>query len=499
MFKSEILVLSAALLMSMALTACGSKSEFHDTIVGADDAGSTTETTAAVRDNTAKDTKLHLVNGEHTYTIIYDKDMSKNAVSACKELNEYLGGNLTLANDEKEASFGEYEILLGATNRPESTEQAEGLGMFDYSITIQNEKLVVVGGSEDAFINAITYLVRGDDLGAEGSIARNYSAFFDGADNRDEYIANPDLFLCRWALKFDVPEWMNNFEEKIAAFADTDGRMMSCSHRGDSVYYPENSIEGIISAMKMGIDIIEIDVHLTSDGVAVLMHDTTLTDTTDWKEKAGQNGLPTSDKICDWTFEQIRQLRLVTKSGAASDYVIPTLKEALQVCNERTTLRLDKADEWDWDTDVYPLVKETGAWRTCIINEYVSLEKQTEIMDTIKTDSGKDALMFYRYPAFESEKWLSLTESLLGQGYQPIGQWVGFDNSGEWYLREYESLLSLIKDDIRMLAFSHALDGGKEDSKTWDYLYGYGVDIVVADDALNLQQYIAENYEATEY
>ena len=50
-----------------------------------------------------------------------------------------------------------------------------------------------------------------------------------------------------------------------------------------------------------------------------------------------------------------------------------------------------------------------------------------------------------------------------------------------------------------MLAFSHALDGGSEDSKTWDYLYGYGVDIVVADDALTLQQYIAENYKATEY
>ena len=474
MFHKKIRALSVALLMGLGLTACGSKAESEDIF-------------------------LHLLDGEDTYTIIYDKDLSKNAVSACKELNEHLGGTLTLTDDVKEADCGQYEILLGETNRPESIAQAEGLGMFDYSISVQDEKLVVVGGSEDALINAIAYLVRGDAFETDGSIAGDYSVYFGGADNRDEYIANPDLFLCKWALKFDVPQWMNDFEEKIAAFADTDGRMMSCSHRGDSLYYPENSIEGIISAMKMGIDIIEIDVHLTSDGVPVLMHDATLTDTTDWKEKAGKDGLPTSDKICDWTFEQIRQLRLLTKSGAQSDYLIPTLKEALQVCNERTTLRLDKAEEWDWDTDIYPLVKETGAWRTCIVSEYVSLDKQKEIMDTIKTESGKDALMFYRYPDWESQNWLTYTETLLGQGYQPIAQWVGFDNGGEWYLREYESCLKPIKDDIRMLAFSHALDGGSEDSKTWDYLYGYGVDIVVADDALTLQQYIAENYKATEY
>ena len=101
MFNKKIGALSVALLMGLGLTACGSKEESEGTL-------------------------LHLLDGEYTYTIIYDKDLSKNAVSACKELNEHLGGTLTLTDDVKEADCGQYEILLGETNRPESIAQAEG-------------------------------------------------------------------------------------------------------------------------------------------------------------------------------------------------------------------------------------------------------------------------------------------------------------------------------------------------------------------------------------
>ena len=114
-----------------------------------------------------------------------------------------------------------------------------------------------------------------------GTLPRDYSVFFDGAEDRDEYIADPDKFLCSWVMEFDVPDWLRDFEEKKAAFADPDGRMISCFHRGDGEYYPENSIEGIISAIQMGADNLELDLRLTKDGVVVLMHDATLNRTTD--------------------------------------------------------------------------------------------------------------------------------------------------------------------------------------------------------------------------
>lgn len=45
------------------------------------------------------------------------------------------------------------------------------------------------------------------------------------------------------------------------------------AHRGDSKYYPENSHLAFRSAEKLGVDIIETDVHISSDGVIFVWHD----------------------------------------------------------------------------------------------------------------------------------------------------------------------------------------------------------------------------------
>lgn len=45
------------------------------------------------------------------------------------------------------------------------------------------------------------------------------------------------------------------------------------SHRGDWRNFPENSLEAIDNAIKMGVEIVEIDLQRTKDGVLILMHD----------------------------------------------------------------------------------------------------------------------------------------------------------------------------------------------------------------------------------
>ena len=47
------------------------------------------------------------------------------------------------------------------------------------------------------------------------------------------------------------------------------------SHRGDWRNFPENSLEAIDNAIKMGVDIVELDVQRTKDGELILMHDPT--------------------------------------------------------------------------------------------------------------------------------------------------------------------------------------------------------------------------------
>jgi glycerophosphoryl diester phosphodiesterase len=48
------------------------------------------------------------------------------------------------------------------------------------------------------------------------------------------------------------------------------------AHRGASAYAPENTLAAFDLALRMGVDEVELDTQLTSDGVVVLCHDRTL-------------------------------------------------------------------------------------------------------------------------------------------------------------------------------------------------------------------------------
>ena len=59
------------------------------------------------------------------------------------------------------------------------------------------------------------------------------------------------------------------------------GRMTVAAHRGDSYNEYENTMTAFRAAVAAGADMIETDVHLSRDGVAVIMHDRTVDRTTD--------------------------------------------------------------------------------------------------------------------------------------------------------------------------------------------------------------------------
>ena len=65
--------------------------------------------------------------------------------------------------------------------------------------------------------------------------------------------------------------------------ADTSGarRVLVCGHRGYSSAFPENTLSSFAAAVGAGVEMIELDVHLSADGVPVVIHDDTLDRTTD--------------------------------------------------------------------------------------------------------------------------------------------------------------------------------------------------------------------------
>ena len=103
-----------------------------------------------------------------------------------------------------------------------------------------------------------------------------------------------------------------------------ENRMMVAGHRGDCYNCFENTMKAFETAIADGADMIETDVHLTKDGVLILMHDD--------KVDRTSNG---SGYIKDMTYKELLQLNVGGKTEPAT---VPTLEELLQLLSEHNIL-----------------------------------------------------------------------------------------------------------------------------------------------------------------
>ena len=102
------------------------------------------------------------------------------------------------------------------------------------------------------------------------------------------------------------------------------------AHRGWRAKYPENTMRGFREAMKLDIDGIEMDVHMTKDYRIVICHDPNLDRTTD---KSGW--------IRNMTLEEVREADAGIKFGEEfKGEKIPTMEEFLELMASRPDLRL---------------------------------------------------------------------------------------------------------------------------------------------------------------
>jgi glycerophosphoryl diester phosphodiesterase len=73
--------------------------------------------------------------------------------------------------------------------------------------------------------------------------------------------------------------------------ARTRGVPLVGGHRGNPAEQPENTLASFLSAIELGVDMIECDVHLSGDGALVVIHDHTLERTTDGAGLVRQHSL----------------------------------------------------------------------------------------------------------------------------------------------------------------------------------------------------------------
>lgn len=147
-------------------------------------------------------------------------------------------------------------------------------------------------------------------------------------------------------------------------------KVLVVSHRGNwRSNAPENSLAAIDSAISMKVDVVELDVWKTKDGVPVLMHDGSVDRTTNGK-----------GRIADMTLAELKALRLKDKNGNLTEYKVPTLEEALVHAKGKIMINLDKAS--DYFDEIYALLEKTGTCDMIIM-------KGGRPADDVKKNFGK--------------------------------------------------------------------------------------------------------------
>jgi glycerophosphoryl diester phosphodiesterase len=258
-------------------------------------------------------------------------------------------------------------------------------------------------------------------------------------------------------------------------------KVQVAAHRGDWRNYADNCIEGIESCIRMGVDIVEIDIAKTKDGQLILMHDRTIDRTT--------NG---EGKVSDFTLEEIKTLRLRNGLGRVTDFQIPTLEEVmLLVKGKKIIANIDKGDAC-FD-DVYPILERTGTLAQAIIKSdkpYEQLKAQYgENLDkmlfmpvlTIKKETTLDSILpvlVRKYPVYEicfqeenKALWLQIKEQLNN------------NHSVIWINSLWDSLCGGYSDDKAL----------KDPDETWGYLINeLGAGILQTDRPAMMLEYLSK-------
>ncbi len=111
-------------------------------------------------------------------------------------------------------------------------------------------------------------------------------------------------------------------------------RPLIIAHRGASAVAPQNTLAAFRKAAELGADGVELDVHLSSDGVPVVMHNFDLDETTDG-----------TGRITDKAWAELKELDAGSKFAPEfAGERIPTLAEVLEALEGKLLVNIELKD-----------------------------------------------------------------------------------------------------------------------------------------------------------
>ncbi len=174
---------------------------------------------------------------------------------------------------------------------------------------------------------------------------------------------------------------------------DQQKTVLLSAHRGNSICCPENTLTSFESALKLPVDMLEFDLHMTRDGEIIMMHDHKVDRTT--------NG---TGLIRSFSLAEIKKLDAGAWKGAQfAGTRVPTFGEFLEILKDRPDIGLcvelkdyPKDDqEWAWESadKSLALIERYGVAERCVINSW-----SAELLEYVDEKYGHRYKLHGYYP-----------------------------------------------------------------------------------------------------
>lgn len=237
----------------------------------------------------------------------------------------------------------------------------------------------------------------------------------------------PALFALLAAACTSAPEakYANRAEAIAAQIHNPESKyvVVAC-HRGDWRNFPENSIPAIESIIRMGADIMELDLKMTKDSVLVLSHDGTVTRCTNFSS-VFKNEPGKSARVKDLTLEEIKRLSLKRAHNVAIDTLhMPTLREALLCCKDRICVNVDQG--YEFYDEVLAVTEELGVTDQILIKG----KKPIEVVAAHEAKYPHN-MMYMPIVDIQRPSGIELFNSYLEQGVVPLAYEVCWQNNND--------------------------------------------------------------------
>jgi len=258
-----------------------------------------------------------------------------------------------------------------------------------------------------------------------------------------------------------------------------DPKVLVAAHRGDWRNYPENSLMAFQSAIDMGVDIIEVDLDISKDGVVVIMHDQTLDRTTNAKGKPS-----------DYTLEELRKLKLRNGLGRLTHHQIPTLEEVMNIAKGKVLVNLDKS--FPYYKETYAILKQTNTLD-------IGLFKSEEDFAALKTQYPNliDSIVYMPVVNLDKPNAIQIINTYQTQ-MNPIAFELIFKTDTSSVLKEYD-FIKKNGSKIWINSLWASLNAGHDDDEavdkkhpeqSWTWLIEHGATLIQTDRPKELLAYL---------